>query len=150
MDRMLSVQGVCKRFGAVTACDRVNLQVGAGTCTAIVGPNGAGKSTLLNIVCGEVLADDGLVFWQGACLVGFQPQQIARTGVARMSQDLRLFDSLSVYENLFVAARATSRERQRRHPGFLPDRRATADLACETLERLGLAAKANRKAADLP
>jgi branched-chain amino acid transport system ATP-binding protein len=149
MSRSLSIQNVSKRFGSVVACDHVTTEIKSGTCTAIVGPNGAGKSTLLNIVCGEILADEGLVYWEGAALVGLRPQQIARLGVARMFQDLRLFDALSAYENLLVAAQLTEAERRKGNPAFLKDPRPGKELALEALEQLGLRGHANRKVSDL-
>ncbi len=143
----LRVERLSKRFGNVIACNELSMEFRPGTCTAVIGPNGAGKTTILNIVAGSLLPDLGSVQWNGIELVGRSQDAIARLGIVRMFQDLKVFDSLTVYENLLVAAG--------RAPGLartwsLGKVRAAADATIDAvLARLGLTGSANRLVRDL-
>ncbi len=97
------------RFGGVLALDGVDLTVPAGGVVAVIGPNGSGKSTLFNVVTGLVPAAAGSVRFGGVELLGLAPHRILGLGVARTFQNIRLFPSLSVLENVLVGEHARLR-----------------------------------------
>ena len=103
---VLVARGVQKRFGGVVALGGVDLDVRAGRVQAVIGPNGSGKTTLLNCLSGAYRADAGSVRLDTASLLGRKPNRIARLGLARTFQTIRLFGSLSVLDNVKVAVGA--------------------------------------------
>ncbi len=141
---ILRLENISKRFGNIVACNELSIDFRPGTCTAVIGPNGAGKTTIMNIVAGSLIPDLGSVKWAGHQLVGMSQHRIANLGVVRMFQDLKVFDGMTVYENLVVAAgRGVGGWSLRRI-----ENRAAAVID-ETLDRLGLARDANRLTRDL-
>lgn len=99
----LEIKDVCKNFGGIIATDHVSIQVKTGAIYGIIGPNGAGKTTLFNIITGVYQPTEGEVKLNGKSLVGKTPFQVAREGIARTFQNIRLFSDLSVYENVHIA-----------------------------------------------
>lgn len=97
---MLLLENVSKNFGGLPALNAVSFSVPAGQITALIGPNGAGKSTLINCITGVLHADSGAVQLQGIALGTAPAHVIARHGVARTFQNLKLFERLSVLENV--------------------------------------------------
>lgn len=100
----LEIGALTKRFGGVTAVDAVDLAIAPGTVFGLIGPNGAGKTTLINLVSGHFRADGGTVRLDGADLMHLRPDQVARRGVARTFQAIRLFKGLTVMENALLGA----------------------------------------------
>ena len=113
---LLEVEGLTCRFGGLTALDRVSLAVGEGEIFGLIGPNGAGKTTLFNVLSGVTPASDGRMRFAGTRLEGLDSCRINRLGIARTFQNLRLFASLSVAENVEVGLlrRRDGSPRQRR------------------------------------
>ncbi len=101
---LLSARGLTRRFGGVTALDGVDLDVSQGTIHAVIGPNGSGKTTLLNTLSGAYKPDVGSISLKGEELARLKPHRIARLGLARTFQNIRLFGGLTVIENIKVAA----------------------------------------------
>ena len=102
---LLKISQLTKRFGGVVAVDRVNLQVKRGTIVSLIGPNGAGKTTLFNCITGVIRPESGSVTFgldRKDSLVGLAPYQIARFGIARTFQNIRLFANMSVIDNVLV------------------------------------------------
>ncbi len=135
---ILSVAGVTKHFGGVTANRDVSFEVAPGELVGIIGPNGSGKSTLFEIISGFYRPDAGEVHLDGAPLTGFSPDRVCRLGVARTFQKLRPFAGLTVVDNVMVGA--LTRTRDVRHA------RARAH---ELLDRVGLGEKADAHARTL-
>jgi branched-chain amino acid transport system ATP-binding protein len=131
---LLELQGLTKRFGGVVAVSGVDLAVPAGAVFGLIGPNGAGKTTLINLVSGHARADAGAVRLGGADITGLPPHRLARQGVARTFQTIRLFKGLSVLENVRLG-------------GYVRGGAVTAARAL--LERIGLAARADALAGEL-
>lgn len=95
--------GLGKRFGGITAIAALDIALRAGRITGLVGPNGAGKTTAFNVLTGFLVADDGEIRYNGGRLQGRRPHELVRAGIARSFQDLRLFNGMSVLENVLVA-----------------------------------------------
>ena len=98
----LSVAGVGKRFGGVTAVDDVSIEVPQGRIVSIIGPNGAGKTSLLNMISGFYKPDSGRISLEGRDITRSRPSEIASLGVARTFQNIALFGGLSVLDNLML------------------------------------------------
>jgi branched-chain amino acid transport system permease protein len=97
---VLECRDLRKRFGGISAADNLSLQLRKGTITALVGPNGAGKTTVFNLLTGFIRPDGGSVVLNGQEVVGLQPDAIARMGLVRSWQDVRLFGRLSCLDNV--------------------------------------------------
>jgi len=106
---VLEVRGISKAFGGVAALDSVDFAVRRGEVCSIIGPNGAGKSTLFDIVAGVQTPDAGRISFQGQDITTMAPHRRARLGLARTYQELRLFGSMTTFENLMVAPFCTGR-----------------------------------------
>jgi branched-chain amino acid transport system ATP-binding protein/branched-chain amino acid transport system permease protein len=145
----LSVRGLMKHFGGVTAVDGVDIEVEPGTVHALIGPNGAGKTTLVNLVAGQLTPDRGRVACAGVPLDGTRPFRRARRGMIRTFQNLQLFSDLTVAENIAVGAHRHHRTSTVAFALGLPRaRRAEADAWRRTaglLDALGLAGIADRR-----
>jgi branched-chain amino acid transport system ATP-binding protein len=98
----LVLENVGKRFGGVTAVDGVSLQIKPGSVTGLIGPNGAGKTTVVNLITGMLKVSSGSISLMGQDVTSESPQRIARRGVARTFQNIRLLKDASVLDNLIV------------------------------------------------
>jgi ABC-type branched-subunit amino acid transport system ATPase component len=98
----IRLRALTRRFGGIIAVRDVDLDVAQGERRAILGPNGAGKTTLFNLITGHLRPTAGDIRWQGNSIVGHAPWKIARLGVARTFQDLRLFSHMTVFENVLT------------------------------------------------
>jgi len=103
-ETILSVNGLTKRFGGLTALNDITFDVKKGEVVGLMGPNGAGKTTLLNIISGEYAPDDGTIFFKGHNITGLSPHGICRLGISRTYQIPQPFVSLTVRENLLASA----------------------------------------------
>jgi branched-chain amino acid transport system ATP-binding protein len=101
---MLEVRGLAKRFGGLAAVKSVDLDVAAGSITALIGPNGAGKTTSFAMIAGFIRPDAGRVRFEGTDITGWRPERIAARGMVRTFQVTRPFAGLSVMENIRVGA----------------------------------------------
>jgi branched-chain amino acid transport system ATP-binding protein len=102
---VLEIDGLTKRFGGVTAVDRVSLSLEPGRIYGLIGPNGSGKTTLFNCITGIERRDAGRVLFNGERIDGLKPYEIARKGIGRTFQVIRVFPELSALENLLVVTR---------------------------------------------
>jgi ABC-type branched-subunit amino acid transport system ATPase component len=142
MAAMLELRGLTKRFGGLTALDRVTTEVAEGSIHAVIGPNGSGKTTLFNLVSGVYAPTEGQVLLRGRDVSGARPDQLAAAGMGRTFQNTRLFASMSVAENVLVARHA------RRRPWRFD--RGEQRRVSEILDFVGLADVARDPAASLP
>ncbi|MCP9850192.1 ABC transporter ATP-binding protein [Cyanobium sp. Morenito 9A2] len=106
---LLELQALNCRFGGLRALDRVSLAVKSGEIFGLIGPNGAGKTTLFNLISGLTAASGGRILWRGQPISGLRPDRIARLGLARTFQNLRLFASMSALENVLVGLHGRGR-----------------------------------------
>ena len=132
--------GVSVRFDGLRALDGVDLGVERGHILGLIGPNGAGKTTLVNVMSGFQPSDTGTVTLEGKDLTGRSPHQIARAGLVRTFQGMRVFGELTASENIQLGALARNRI----------SRRQARNTAEELLESLGLGGKGGRRASTLP
>ena len=150
----LTLTKVDKRFGGLRAVGGVSFTVAEGSIFGLIGPNGAGKTTVFNLVTGVYRADEGQILLGDTDLVGKQPAEIAAAGVARTFQNIRLFASMTVLENVLVAGELRRRShlfgevaRTRR---ALDDERDIRARATELLSAMGLADLDDTMATSLP
>ena len=106
---LLDLKGVTIRFGGLTAVDSVDLKVEEGTIQALIGPNGAGKSTMFNLITGIYAPTEGEIAFGGERISGGEPFRIAAKGIGRTFQNIRLFSTLSVLENVLIGAHTRGR-----------------------------------------
>lgn len=99
---ILQLEGLYKNFGGLRAVDGVETSVEAGELFGVIGPNGAGKTTLFNVVTGLIRPDAGRVLFKGTDVTRMSPEQIAGLGISRTYQTIRLFDTMTVRENVMV------------------------------------------------
>jgi branched-chain amino acid transport system ATP-binding protein len=137
---LVDVQGVTKRFGGIKALTDVSFSVDGGMVTGLIGPNGAGKTTLFNTITGFLRPDTGRVYFEGRRIDHKSPEYIARLGMVRSFQSIRMFKGLTVYESLLVA-------RPRERPWS--NRESKAKVS-RMLEHMQLTDIADRVCNDLP
>jgi len=151
---LLEISGLTKHFGGVPALQGVSFSAAAGQVTALIGPNGAGKTTLLDCLSGVLPADQGAVLFQGENLAGLPAHRVARLGVARTFQNLRLFPRLSVLDNVLTGltrqAESSLLQALLRPPALRHRERRLRLTALESLDTFGLADKAELPAGVLP
>jgi ABC-type branched-subunit amino acid transport system ATPase component len=104
MSGRLEISGVTKQFDGVVAVDDLSLAIEPGRITGLIGPNGAGKTTLFNLISGFLRPDHGAIALAARRIDHLPPWDIARLGVGRLFQDVRVFDKLSVLDNVRVAS----------------------------------------------
>jgi branched-chain amino acid transport system ATP-binding protein len=151
---MLEVRSLSKRFGGIVVADNIDLSMRKGRILGLIGPNGAGKTSLFNLISGMFPADAGTITLDGKLLDRLAMHQRARLGLSRTWQHVRLFPSLSVIDNLIIAARDYPGERLT-SVLLTPAKVRTAaqsarEKACETLDRMGLGNTAEKSVGDLP
>ena len=139
---LLSVEHVAVRFGGLQALTDVNIEVPVGEVTGLIGPNGAGKTTLFNVITGLQAPTMGRLVLEDRDITNMKPHKRARAGVGRTFQRLETFGSLSVRENILVAA-----EMKR---GYSREKFSPGDLADELIERIGLESVATARVEKLP
>jgi branched-chain amino acid transport system ATP-binding protein len=104
MSALLSIAGVSRRFGGLTAVDNVSTTVSKGELVGLIGPNGAGKTTLFNLISGFTPPSAGQIAFKGERIDGMKPFDVARRGMGRTFQNLRIFPNMSVFDNVSVGA----------------------------------------------
>ena len=143
----LVLEGVTRRFGALTAIDGVSLSVAAGERRAVIGANGAGKTTLFNAITGDFPPNAGRVLFFGDDITDLPPYERIRMGIRRTYQSSLLFRDLSVRDNLFLAVRGVARGR---FSMLRPRRSSTTRAAANNLlERVRLAHVADQPVSSL-
>jgi branched-chain amino acid transport system ATP-binding protein len=150
---LLEVTNLSMRFGGLLAVDGVGFSVGPDEVFAIIGPNGAGKTTVFNCVSGFYSPASGSICLNGVDTAGLASHVVARQGVVRTFQNIRLFKSLSVVENLLVAQHNQVNTNLLsglfKLPAYRRAERAALDKAAYWLDRVGLTPLANRDAGTL-
>ncbi len=150
---ILELKGVTKKFGGVVAINDTTFTVNTKEIYGLIGPNGAGKTTMFNIITGNYEATSGDVVFRNEVLNGLKPHSIVRKGIARTFQNIRLFNSMSVMDNVLIGfdfqAKYTYFESILRFPRFFGEEKRIRKRAMEILEYFGIAEFAEHKATDL-
>jgi branched-chain amino acid transport system ATP-binding protein len=151
---LLQAKNVTMRFGGLTAVKHLSMSVGQGVLYGLIGPNGAGKTTIFNVLTGVYEPTEGEVHLAGERIDGKEPYEIARLGVARTFQNIRLFSDMTVLENVMTARHLRSRQLladavvgTARHRG---EERETRERAMELLKIFKLDTVADEGATNLP
>ena len=151
---LLRVNGVTVRFGGIIALDRVSFDVEDGQVCGLIGPNGAGKTTLFNCLSRLYPFQEGSILFEGRSLVEVPRHGIASLGIGRTFQNLALFRTLTVQENVMLGAHSRTRGGflgcSLRLPGARREERAMAAHAAELMALVGLTGFERRRVGDLP
>jgi branched-chain amino acid transport system ATP-binding protein len=151
---LLEARNVTKRFGGLTAVKSLTLNVARGAMYGLIGPNGAGKTTVFNLLTGQYDPSEGSIEFDGVRVDGKKPYQIAKLGIARTFQNIRLFPDMTVIENVMAAHHLRTNQiladavlgTGRHHD----EERATSQRALALLEIFDLARLADEPATSLP
>lgn len=153
MSAILATREICKYFGGLKAVEKVDIQVKPGEIFGIIGPNGAGKTTLFNLLTGTYRPTSGDVIFKGRTITNMPPEKVARLGIARTFQNIKLFKYMTVLDNVKIGfhIQTTSGfvDAILHTPTFKRDEKLAREKGMETLERVGLAHLANELAGNL-
>lgn len=154
MTRLVEATNVTMQFGGLKAVCDVNLHIDEGEIVALIGPNGAGKTTFFNLMTGIYTPTEGSVTFEGAPVGGLKPHKIAKMGISRTFQNIRLFQNMTALENVMVGRHTRTKEGPIgavfRTPKFKREEQGTENRAREWLDFVGLSATANELAKNLP
>ncbi|WP_299023028.1 MULTISPECIES: ABC transporter ATP-binding protein [unclassified Tepidimonas] len=152
-DTILKVSGVSKRFGGLQALSDVGIEIKRGQVYGLIGPNGAGKTTFFNVLTGLYTPDSGTFELDGKPYTPTAVHEVAKAGIARTFQNIRLFAEMTVLENVMVGRHVRTRsniiDAILRTPRFKGEEKAIAERAMELLEYVGIAKYADYKARTL-
>jgi branched-chain amino acid transport system ATP-binding protein len=151
---LLRLEKLTMAFGGLKAVSDFDLEVGPGELVGLIGPNGAGKTTVFNVITGVYAPTSGRILFEGRPIHGLKPHAIARRGITRTFQNIRLFSTRSCRDNVCIAAHHRSRasllDALLRNSAFTTDERELQRQAAELLDALGLSAWSDTIAAELP
>ncbi len=151
---VLDARGVTKRFGGLTAVDKVDLQIPEKAIASLIGPNGAGKTTFFNCVTGFYTPEEGEIYFMGRPIIGYRPDQITAMGIARTYQNIRLFANMTAIENVMVGMHPRLKSGPTGAllglPGTVHEERWALKRALELLEFVGLRGQGDVLAKNLP
>jgi len=150
---ILQIQNVTMRFGGVTAIDRLSFDVQKGQIYGLIGPNGAGKTTIFNNITGNYIPTEGKIIFDGKEITGTKPNKVVDLGIARTFQNIRLFKSMSVLENVLIGyhnrMHYTYLEAILRLPRYWSYEKKIRIKAMELLEEFGIQNLADNEATAL-
>ena len=151
---LLQLDKITIRFGGLTAVSALDLNLGGEELVGLIGPNGAGKTTVFNLITGVYRPSEGEFLFGGKSIVGTPPHRLAKLGLARTFQNIRLFGSMSVFDNVRAAVQVHRphgiRNALWRGKGFQDGERAVADEVMEMLELFHLKKFSHEPAKSLP
>ena len=146
---LLKLDGVTRRFGGLIAVDNVSAEVQRGELVGLIGPNGAGKTTLFNLISGVTPPSAGAIAFEGRPLAGLRPFEVARLGIGRTFQNLRIFPNMTVADNVSVGAIGRNSVLDAFTGHGAARARQIADTADAMLAKVGLSGQAQELAANL-
>lgn len=155
---MLKIDNVTMKFGGVIAASKFNANIKKGQIVGLIGPNGAGKTTIFNVVTGVYKPTEGRVIFNAGdkehIISGKRPDEIAKLGICRTFQNIRLFKDMSVLDNVFVANHLRIKSNVfssiLRTPGYRKEEKEMLEKSLYLLDRVGLLKERNEKANSLP
>lgn len=152
-ETILKIDSVTMQFGGVTAIDSLDFEVKKGSIYGLIGPNGAGKTTIFNIITGNLQPTSGFVIFEDTDITGTKPNQVVYKGIARTFQNIRLFKSMTVLENILIGFDAQANygylEAIFRLPRFFKREKEIKEKAYKLLEIFGITEFANTNATAL-
>jgi branched-chain amino acid transport system ATP-binding protein len=153
-DVLLHLDNVTMQFGGLKAVSDLDLRIGRGELMGLIGPNGAGKTTVFNLITGVYAPTRGRIVFEGRNIDGLRPSVIAKRGITRTFQNIRLFSSRTCRDNVCIAghlhAKATLLDALARTRRFEEDESRMSREAEDLLSTMGLASWADTRSADLP
>ena len=154
MSTLLELDNVTVQFGGLKAVSDLSFKIDEGELIGLIGPNGAGKTTVFNLITGVYQPTAGTISFLGKSVVGHRPYKITARGIARTFQNIRLFASLSVFDNVRTACNMHLRrgiaQALIRGPRFATEEREIEATVMELLEIFGLAAERDQSCKSLP
>jgi len=151
---LLEVEGLARSFGGLRAVDGVGFEAGAGRITAVIGPNGAGKTTLFNLIAGSLRPDSGKVLFDGTDITGLKPFRVARLGLARTFQAIKLSRKMTALENVMIGRHVRSRagfvSGMLAAPWTRAEERSIREESMKAIELLGIEEYRDRETGGLP
>ncbi len=151
---LLETKDATIRFGGLVAVNLLNVEVNKGEIVAIIGPNGAGKTTAFNLITGVYQPTEGEIYFNDKKINGKRPDEIAKLGIARTFQNIRLFKDLTVLENVLIATHLNIKtdlvSAVLKLPHARKEEKAMVDFAMSLLEETGLAQYKDDIASSLP
>jgi branched-chain amino acid transport system ATP-binding protein len=153
-ETLLELEGIGISFGGLRAVDNLSFRVQRGQIVGLIGPNGAGKTTVFNMITGVYKPTDGRIRWHGQDMTGRAPHLVARAGIRRTFQTIRLFADMTVLENVIAGEHLQIRQKWwqglLRTPAQRREETELVERAMGVLQRLDLADVANEIATSLP
>lgn len=155
---MLKIDNVTMRFGGVIAANNFNANIEKGQIVGLIGPNGAGKTTIFNVVTGVYKPTEGQVIFKAddkeQVISGMRPDEIAKLGICRTFQNIRLFKDMSVLDNVFIGNHLRIKSNVfssiLRVPGYRKEEKEMLEKSLYLLDRVGLLEEKDEKANSLP
>jgi len=151
---MIMTEGVCMRFGGLTAVSDLSISIEKNEIVGLIGPNGAGKTTAFNTITGVYRPSEGRIVFDGRDVTGAKPHRITELGIARTFQNIRLWKDMSVLENVLVACHLRMGvgvfSSTLHLPGYRAKERRSREFAMRLLDSVGLADQASEAATSLP
>jgi branched-chain amino acid transport system ATP-binding protein len=150
----LEIKGLTKLFGGLRAVEDIDLKVEEGSILSIIGPNGAGKTTLFNCITGIYVPEKGSIIFQGEDLMGLRPNQIAKKGITRTFQNIRLFAEMTALENVMVGGHSRCKkgilDALIRSSSFIDEERWLFNRSLDILRSIGISHHSLTWARNLP
>ena len=150
----LEVEGITKKFGGLTAVNKVSFRVEKGEIVSIIGPNGAGKTTIFNLLTGIYDLTEGIIKLEGNIISGKTPQEILKSGISRTFQNIRLFKNMRVIENVLVGMNIETKynffNSLFRTKKYKAEERRCQEEAIRILKDIGMYEKLHEYASNLP
>lgn len=151
---LLRTNNITMKFGGLTAVKEFNLSINKGEIVALIGPNGAGKTTAFNMITGVYAPSEGQVIYNGKRISGLKPDAITKKGIARTFQNIRLFNDLSVLDNILIANHLHLKSSfwggMLKLPKYQKEEKKMIQKSLKILEKVGLLDVKNEKAGSLP
>lgn len=151
---LLKADNITMRFGGLTAVDSFKIEIESGEIVGLIGPNGAGKTTVFNMITGIYTPTENRIYFQEEDITGLKPDRIAKMGIARTFQNIRLLDNLSVLDNVMIGTHLHLKSNLFsaifRLPGYVKEENELYEKSRQLLKKVELDEYAGEKAGSLP
>ncbi len=152
--KLLNIDNITMKFGGLTAVKNFKLKINPGELIGLIGPNGAGKTTIFNMITGLYTPTNNKIYFQDKDITGIRPDKIAKEGIARTFQNMRLLDNLTVIDNVMIGFHLHIKSNLAsaifKFPGYVREEEDIYDKSMELLEKVELEKFKQEKAGSLP